>query len=148
MQRGLEGECVKRKLIRLLKNAAQLSPSPIHLNQQLYRADDSVSTAAASLLKMTACVHVCESHTVYKCTRDLRIKPLHVRADILITLQKLYNTLHLWLVISIHPHLRKLNEEKFNKSDLSLLPGDEFFLLKIHSLSDPQDRGHLIHNMQ
>ncbi len=80
----------------------------------------------------------------------IKINPVHVRPDFLIILQKQYIKLHLWLVISIHPHSRRWNEKKSNKNDLSLLLADKLFLLKIHSLSDLQDclqhSGHLIHN--
>ena len=58
-QRGLEGEYVRRRLICLVSNAAQLSPSPTHSNQQLYRAADT--TTVTSRLEMTVCVHVCKS---------------------------------------------------------------------------------------
>ncbi len=58
-QKSLEGENVKRRLIWLVNNAAQLSPSPMHLNQQPYRADDTVPTTVTSLLKTAVCVCVC-----------------------------------------------------------------------------------------
>lgn len=41
-QSDFEGEYVKRRVICLVSNAARLSPSPIHLNQQPYHAADSL----------------------------------------------------------------------------------------------------------
>lgn len=126
------GRTCQKTTNMICKQCCPAPPRPLHLNQQPFRAVDSCLYCykPAENDRLHACVSwrkkkkrplTSDSISLYMQAHAVKslliwIKSIYIRPDFLIILQKQYIKSHLWLMISIHPCLRKWNEKNPNKS--------------------------------